>query len=82
MHDWLNKQKEDPTLGITSDFLNALGGQVAIFADEAKTTEERLHTAKRELEQIWQDSAQCQYQLVSVFMHRGEPCAGIVSTFC
>lgn len=72
MHDWLSKQAGDATLGITPDFLDALSGQAAIFEDEAKSSEERLHAAKRDLEQIWQDSGECQYQLVSVFMHRGE----------
>ena len=63
---------EDEALGITPDFLTALDNE----GEEVKLEIERLEGAlpdlKKNLDQIWEGQHEYEYELVSVFMHRGE----------
>jgi ubiquitin carboxyl-terminal hydrolase 25/28 len=63
---------EDPTLGITEDFLHALDNGAEEVLREIETLEGRLPELKRQLDEMWQGNNEFDYELVSVFMHRGK----------
>jgi len=59
-------------LDITQDFLEALGAEEKELTAEIIRLEDSLPVLKRGLESLWEDAREHEYELVSVFMHRGE----------
>jgi ubiquitin carboxyl-terminal hydrolase 25/28 len=62
----------EPDLAITDDFLHALSSEVDEINAEIKRLEGALPDLKTRMDQLWVDSKEYEYELVSVFMHRGE----------
>lgn len=58
--------------GITPDFLAALDNEAEEVKREIETLEGKLPELKQRLDGIWQGEKQYEYELVSVFMHRGK----------
>ena len=55
-----------------SDFLAQLDVEARTVKDEIAALEERLPVLRAHLDSIWAGSNEHEYELVSVFMHRGE----------
>lgn len=68
----LSTLTEDVTLGITPDFLVALDNEAEEVKKEITALEAELPALKRRLDAIWEGAQQYEYELVSVFMHRGK----------
>jgi ubiquitin carboxyl-terminal hydrolase 25/28 len=62
---------EDEALGITPDFLAALDDEGEEVKKEIERLEGVLPDLKIKLNQIWEGETEYEYELVSVFMHRG-----------
>jgi len=58
--------------GITPDLLAALDNEAEEVKKEIESLEGKLPELKRRLDGIWQGERQYEYELVSVFMHRGK----------
>jgi ubiquitin carboxyl-terminal hydrolase 25/28 len=66
-------QLQDLTeLGITQDFLDALGNEKTEVTAEIGLLEEQLKELKRSLDGLWEGRREVEYELVAVYMHRGE----------
>ena len=63
---------EDEALGITPDFLSALDNEAEEVKKEIEALEGVLPELKVKLDSIWEGNREYEYELVSVFMHRGE----------
>lgn len=63
---------EDEALGITPDFLSALDNEGEEVKKEIEQLEGALPDLKKKLDKIWENSKEYEYELVSVFMHRGK----------
>lgn len=61
-----------PELDITSDFLEALGREQVAAKQDIERLQRKLVDRKLELDQLWADDHSYEYELVSVFMHRGK----------
>lgn len=64
--------QEIPELEITPDFLSALAIEGTALVDEIKQLEGQLPALKERLDATWAGDAAFEYELVAVFMHRGE----------
>ena len=64
--------QNDPELDLTPDFLEALEAEGEEVTVEINGLEDRLPNLKRNLDLLWTTSKHYEYELVSVFMHRGE----------
>lgn len=70
--DALQVMSEDDNLGITPDFLSALEQEATEVQREIMQLDESLPALKRKLDAIWEADHAFEYELVSVFMHRGK----------
>lgn len=68
----LGQIKDMPELDISVDFLNALEGEEGRVAAEIERLQALLMEIKAKLDDVWQDEREMEYELVAVFMHRGE----------
>ena len=59
-------------MGITSDFLNVLKDDKKEVEREIQETQDAIPALKAKLESLWADQREYEYELVSVFMHRGK----------
>ena len=72
VRDSLGVMSEDPALDITSDFLEALTVEGEAAKTEITQLEEQIKQYKETIETIWVGNSEFEYELVAVFMHRGE----------
>jgi ubiquitin carboxyl-terminal hydrolase 25/28 len=56
---------------IDNDLMNHLGEEVISVEQEIAGTRTRSQELKAQLEEFWKDERQAEYQLASVFIHRG-----------
>lgn len=70
--DSLAQLQDLPELGITQDFLDALGNEKTEVTAEIGLLEEQLKELKRSLDGLWEGKREVEYELVAVYMHRGE----------
>lgn len=61
----------DPDLDITDDFLAAIEPEADRVQLEMNELEQLISKCRIKLDQLWSDSSTYEYELVSVFMHRG-----------
>jgi chromosome segregation ATPase len=59
-------------LGITDDLLEALKNDKKEVEEEIERVQQTISTLRRSLDDVWSESRDCEYELVSVFMHRGK----------
>lgn len=59
-------------LGVNPDFLQALEIEASEVELEVNRLEEELPGIRRQLEELWTGADEWEYELVSVFMHRGK----------
>ncbi|ORY34116.1 hypothetical protein BCR39DRAFT_518545 [Naematelia encephala] len=71
VREGLAKMTNIPELEISQDFLAALEVEEKDATEEIKQLEERIPVLKANLDNLWADSREVEYELVSVFMHRG-----------
>jgi hypothetical protein len=58
------------------DVADALGQEASELEAERKEVQERIDDLRREIASIWEAEKEAEYELVSVFMHRGEASFG------
>ena len=68
----LSQMQNDSDLNITPDFLEALEAEGEEATVEINGLEDQLPSLKRKLEALWEGDRNFEYELISVFMHRGE----------
>jgi hypothetical protein len=72
LHDALKGLQEDHAdLEITPDFLNVLKDDKKEVEVEIQQIQDAIPALKARLESLWRDQREYEYELVSVFMHRG-----------
>ena len=62
-----------PELDLPPEFLNALKSEGEEVTVEINGLENQLPALKRKLDALWAGPQEYEYELVSVFMHRGKP---------
>jgi hypothetical protein len=62
---------EQEELDIAPDFIAALRHDAAEVEKDILTLTGQLPELNRQLEDLWKDIHDCEYELVAVFMHRG-----------
>jgi ubiquitin carboxyl-terminal hydrolase 25/28 len=73
LHDALKSLQEDHAdLEITPEFLNVLKDDKKEVEREIQETQDAIPALKASLESLWVDQRDYEYELVSVFMHRGK----------
>lgn len=73
LYDSLNSLRVHETeLGITDDLLEALKNDKKEVEEEIERVQQTISTLRRSLDDVWSESRDCEYELVSVFMHRGK----------
>lgn len=73
LHDALKTLQTDyADLEITPDFLNVLRDDRKEVEDEIQLARDLIGIHKARLNLLWSDEGKYEYELVSVFMHRGE----------
>ena len=72
LHEALTQFKDQPDFGITDDLLDALRSEGEGIVEEIKGMEQQLQRCKADLEELWAGQREYEYELVSVFMHRGK----------
>ena len=68
----LSQMQNDSELNITPDLLEALEAEGEEVTVEINGLEDQLPGLKRRLEALWKGERNYEYELISVFMHRGE----------
>jgi ubiquitin carboxyl-terminal hydrolase 25/28 len=68
----LAQLQDVPELEITEDFLDALHIEGEEATAEIASLETQLGELKRQLDGLWEGKNQVEYELVAVYMHRGE----------
>lgn len=68
----LQQFKDQPEHGITEDFLAALRAEGEGMEAEIADMGTCLVGCKQELDDLWRGENEYEYELVSVFMHRGK----------
>jgi ubiquitin carboxyl-terminal hydrolase 25/28 len=63
---------EKEEFGVRADFLDALKSEGEEVTKEIQSLEEQLPELKRRLDGLWVEKKDYEYELVAVFMHRGE----------
>lgn len=61
----------DPDLDITDDFLAAVEPEADRVQQEMDALETSIANLRQKLDTLWADQPAYEYELVSVFMHRG-----------
>jgi ubiquitin carboxyl-terminal hydrolase 25/28 len=61
----------DPDLDITDDFLAAVEPEADRVQQEMNALESSITSLRQKLDALWDTQAEYEYELVSVFMHRG-----------
>ncbi len=75
----LSNLQNETDLDLTPDFLEALEAEGEEVTVEINGLEDQLPGLKRKLDALWDGERDFEYELVSVFMHRGEQvCCTIV----
>lgn len=69
----LQQIQEMPELEITPDFLGVLESEGKRVTEEIERLQTLLRETKNELDEVWREQREMEYELVAVFMHRGEP---------
>jgi ubiquitin carboxyl-terminal hydrolase 25/28 len=69
--DFLVKLQNEKITGIDSDVVAQLDEEKTRIRDEIETLRKRVDVLKQELENLWRDSKGAEYELTSVFIHRG-----------
>lgn len=64
--------KEVPDLDINQDYLSALESEEQRVTAEIEKCQAELVETKEKLDEVWKDERGMEYELVSVFMHRGK----------
>jgi hypothetical protein len=73
LHDALrNLQEDHADLEITPDLLSVLKDDKKEVESEIQEIQDTIPALKARLESIWRDQREYEYELVSVFMHRGK----------
>jgi ubiquitin carboxyl-terminal hydrolase 25/28 len=73
LHDALKGLQDDqPDLAITPDFLNVLKEDKKEVELEIQQVKDAIPNLKAQLESLWADQREYEYELVSIFMHRGK----------
>lgn len=67
----LSQMQDDSDLAITPDFLEALETEGEEVTVEINGLEDQLPVLKRKVDALWEGQREFEYELVSVFMHRG-----------
>lgn len=66
-------------LNITPDLIEGLEVEAEEVNVEINGLEDELPRLRRQLDALWEGNNEIEYELVSVFMHRGEPFSIITS---
>lgn len=69
--DFLVKLQDDKITGIDSDVIAQLDEEKTRIRDEIDALRNRVDVLKQELENLWRESQRAEYELTSVFIHRG-----------
>lgn len=56
---------------MTSELTNTLASEDVLVTDEITACRARASELKQQLEEVWQDENRAEYELTSVFVHRG-----------
>lgn len=67
----LQQIQEVPELDLSTDFSDALSREGKATELEIQAAQEELVLIKAQLDEIWQEEKEMEYELVAVFMHRG-----------
>lgn len=96
MKEYLAQQSTRDALAISGDadgaqaelakdvddyLLGALGAQSQAALDEISDLEAKIPVARAELDRIWEDQREVEYELVSVFVHGGTGTGGHYWTY-
>lgn len=68
----LSQLPNELDMDISSDFLDALQTEGEEVTVEINGLEDQLPALKRQVDAVWEGEREYEYELVSVFMHRGE----------
>jgi hypothetical protein len=68
----LSQLPNELDMDISSDFLDALQTEGEEVTVEINGLEDQLPALKRQVDALWEGEREYEYELVSVFMHRGE----------
>lgn len=67
----LSSLQNEPDLDLSPDFLEALEAEGEEVTVEINGLEDQIPGLKRKLDLLWEAEREFEYELVSVFMHRG-----------
>lgn len=65
-------QTLDAGLDISDDFLKALATEKDQVQEDIESIQTAIPRLRDKLDSLWTEERTCEYELVSVFMHRGE----------
>lgn len=65
-----------PELGVSDGLLAALASEADRVRAEIREVETELRAQRERLDRLWEGSCSMEYELMAVFMHRGESALG------
>lgn len=73
----MHLQSLDTDLDISNDLIAAIEPEEARVDTEIEELEISISNLRRKLDALWADAGAYEYELVSVFMHRGKSYSGL-----
>ena len=70
-HDFFDRQTAMDIDGIDTDVLNVLSTEAGLVKQELEAYRIEVAQLKQQQEELWQDEQTAEYELTSVFIHRG-----------
>ena len=70
-HDFFDRQTAMDIEGIDTDVLNVLSTEAELIKQELEAYRIEVAQLKQQQEELWQDEQTAEYELTSVFIHRG-----------
>ena len=70
-HDFFDRQTAMDIEGIDTDVLNVLSTEAELVKQELEAYRIEVSQLKQQQEELWQDEQTAEYELTSVFIHRG-----------
>lgn len=70
-HDFFDRQTAMDIEGIDTDVLNVLSTEAELIKQELEAYRIEVAQLKQQQEELWQDEQMAEYELTSVFIHRG-----------
>ena len=70
-HDFFDRQTAMDIEGIDTDVLNVLSTEAELIKQELEAYRIEVAQLKQRQEELWQDEQMAEYELTSVFIHRG-----------